>query len=85
MLPVPELESAKQGFLEEMKVKRANDSGIASLLREGLYLGRTMKYFADLEKKIAELSVAEVNQALSAHLIPDRLVVFRAGDFMKNK
>jgi zinc protease len=80
-----ELESARKGFLEEMKVKRANDSGVASMLREGLYLGRTMKYYADIEKKIAELSVADVNQAVSAHLTPDRLVVIRAGDFKKNK
>jgi zinc protease len=55
------------------------------MLREGLYLGRTMKYYADIEKKIAELSVADVNQAVSAHLTPDRLVVIRAGDFKKNK
>jgi len=78
-----ELESAKKGLLEEMKVERGSDSGIGSMLREGLYLNRTMKYYADVEKKIAALDVNEVNQALSAHLHPNRLVIIRAGDFKK--
>lgn len=78
-----ELESAKKGYLEEMKVQRAKDSSIGAMLREGLYLNRTMKYYIDLEKKIAALSVAEVNRALSAHITPGRLVIIRAGDFKK--
>jgi zinc protease len=78
-----ELESAKKGLLEAMKVKRASDSGIGSSLREGLFLNRTMKFYADLEKKIAELSVQDVNQALAAHITPSRLVIIRAGDFKR--
>ena len=80
----PELEEAKKGFLEQMKVQRSSDGRIAGMLREALYLNRTMQWEADLEKKIAALSVADVNQALSAHLTPDRLVIIRAGDFSKN-
>jgi zinc protease len=80
-----ELKNAQKGLLEELKVQRSKDSSIVSALREGLYLGRTMKFQADLEKKIAALDVAEVNQALAAHLPPDRLVIIRAGDFKKNK
>jgi zinc protease len=78
-----ELESAKKGLLEEMKVERGSDTGIGSMLREGLYLNRTMKYYADVEKKIAELDVNEVNQALATHINPNRLVIIRAGDFKK--
>jgi zinc protease len=78
-----ELDKAKQGLLEAMKVKRASDSGIGSSLSDGLYLGRTMKFYADLEKKIAGLNVADVNRALAAHLSPERLVIVRAGDFKK--
>ena len=79
----PELERAKQGLLEQMKVQRASDTGVGAMLREALFLNRTMQWDGDLEKKIAALSVAEVNQALSAHLTPDRLVIIRAGDFSK--
>ena len=78
-----ELDNAKKGLLEEMKVARASDTGIGSMLREGLYLNRTMKFYADLEKKISELGVPEVNQVLSVHLTPNRLVTVRAGDFKK--
>jgi zinc protease len=78
-----ELETAKKGLLEEMKVHRGSDTGIGAMLREGLYLNRTMKFYADLEKKISELDVPEVNQVLSAHLTPNRLVTVRAGDFSK--
>jgi zinc protease len=80
----PELEEAKKGLLEKMKVQRSSDGRIAAMLREALYLNRTMQWEADLEKKIAALSVGDVNQALSAHLTPNRLVIIRAGDFSKN-
>ena len=78
-----ELASAQKGYLEEMKVGRASDSSLAGLLRQGLYLDRTMKFYGDQEKKIAELSVEEVNRALSTHLVPQRLVIIQAGDFKK--
>ena len=81
----PELDSAKKGLLEELKVSRGDDQEVLSMLRENLFLNRTMKYYADLEKKIAELDVAEVNQAVASHLNPDRLVIIRAGDFKKAK
>jgi zinc protease len=78
-----ELASAKKGYLEEMKVSRGSDSGLAGMLRSALYLDRTMKFYADVEKKIAELDVTDVNRALSAHITPNRLVIVRAGDFKK--
>jgi zinc protease len=80
-----ELKLARTAYLEEMKVDRGKDSGLASTLREGLYLGRTMQYYADFEKKIGELSVKDVNRALAAHLSSSRLVIVRAGDFGKKK
>ncbi len=68
-----------------MKVARASDSGIASMLRDGLFLGRTMQYYIDMEKKIPALTVNDVNQALAAHITPARLVIVRAGDFAKKQ
>ncbi len=80
-----ELDSAKKGYLQDMKVQHSKDSSIEAMLRGGLYLNRTMKYYADLEKKISELSVEDVNRALATHLTPDRLVIIRAGDFNKKE
>jgi zinc protease len=79
------LEEAKKGWLEEQKVARANDATLASELRGDLYLGRTMKYSADLEARVARLTVEEVNAALRRYVAPRRLVIVEAGDFRKVK
>ncbi|HMF17583.1 MAG TPA: pitrilysin family protein, partial [Gemmataceae bacterium] len=78
-----ELEEAQKAYLQEQKVARANDSLLAGQLREGLYLGRTFEFQADLEKKIATLSAPDVNQTLARFLSIGRLVIIRAGDFNK--
>ena len=80
-----ELKLATTAYLEEQQVARGKDASLAASLREGLYLGRTMAYQADLEKKIAALTVQDVNRALAAHLSSGRLVIVRAGDFNKKK
>jgi zinc protease len=78
-----ELEKAQKAFLEERKVRRANDSYLAGQLRNDLYLGRTFAFQADLEKKISTLSAPDVNQTLARFLSIGRLVIIRAGDFNK--
>ena len=80
-----ELKLAIKSTLEEWKIERGKDTSLVSELRSGLYLGRTMAYDVELEKKIAALTVKDVNRALAAHLIPGRLVIVRAGDFTKKK
>jgi zinc protease len=80
-----ELADAKKGYLEAMKVARGSDGRVATMLLEGLHLGRTFGYAAELQKKIAALEAKDVNQALAAHLDPARLVIVRAGDFTKKK
>ena len=76
-----ELTEAKKAFLEQLKVQRASDSRVATILSEGLYAGRTCSYYSDLEKKIKALTPDEVNAAFRKHIIPKKLVLMRAGDF----
>ncbi len=76
-----ELERAKQGFLQQEQVARTSDSGLASTLAELLFVDRTMAYYADLEKKIAELTPQQVHAALKKYIDPKKLVVVDAGDF----
>lgn len=78
-----QLELARKGYLEESANDRGSDSTIANTLREGLYLGRTYHFEADFEKRIAQLTLAEVNAALRALLDTQRLVIVRAGDLKK--
>jgi zinc protease len=78
-----ELAEAKEAYLKAAKVSRSSDSQLAGLLSSELEAGRTLEYEAALEKKIAALTVDEVNAALRKHLTPKRLVIVEAGDFKK--
>jgi zinc protease len=78
-----EVKTALTGYLQDMKVARASDGTLASQLRSGLELGRTMKYYEDLERRIAKLTGEDINRALRAYIDPARLYVVHAGDFEK--
>ena len=80
-----ELKTAVKGWLEETKVDRGKDAHLMSELIDNLHLKRTFQWQADLDKKIAELKVSDVNQALVRVVQPDRLVIARAGDFREKK
>jgi zinc protease len=76
-----ELEQAKSGYLQHQQVSRTRDSSLTSTLCDTAHTGRTMKYYADLERKINALTPEQVNEALRKHLDANRLVVVSAGDF----
>ena len=78
-----ELDRAKTGYLQQQSVQRTNDTMLAALLANDLYIGRTMKFQADLEQKIKALTPEVVNAALRKHLDPKRLSTITAGDFNK--
>jgi zinc protease len=76
-----ELDKARQGYLEAIKVGRSSDPALAGTLNGLQHLGRTMAWEASFEKKIAALTPDQVNAALRKHLDPKKLVVVVAGDF----
>jgi len=78
-----ELDAGKKGFVEDLKVKRAEDGTLASQLAGGLFNGRTFAYYADLEKKIESLTPAEIQKAYAKVLDPKKLTIIQAGDFQK--
>lgn len=77
----PELDKARQGYLEAQKVGRSSDVALAGLLTNLRYIGRTMIFEADVEKKIQALTPEQVVTALRNHFDPRKLVVVSAGDF----
>jgi zinc protease len=80
-----ELEEGRKAFLAMLRQERSGDREIAALLAEELHAGRSaLTYQVELEKKIATLSVAEVNEAFRKHIDPRKLVIIHAGDFRKN-
>jgi zinc protease len=78
-----ELEEAKKAYLKQLKARRSADSQLALLLGNALFVGRTLAFDADQEKRIAELTPEAVNAALRKHLVPGKLIIVEAGDFKK--
>ncbi len=78
-----ELADARDAYLKQLKVRRASDDRIATLLQTCLNEGKTMQFYADLEKQIDGLTVTQVNAALRKFLDPKKLVIIQAGDFKK--
>jgi zinc protease len=75
-----ELEEAKASFALQVKTRLANDSTVAGMLNEGLYLGRTMEYYQKLYDAIQKLKPEDVKKSLQQYVDPKRLVRVQAGD-----
>jgi zinc protease len=80
-----EVEAGKKAIVDEMKLQRADDASLASMLANGLFLGRKFDFYADLEKKIDAVKPSEIQQAYQKTLDPKRLVIVHAGDFKKKE
>ena len=78
-----EVTEAKSGWLQSRQVQRANDQMLAGTLASELYLGRTLQWDADVEKRVGALTPDQIRDALRRHLDPAKLTVVRAGDFAK--
>ena len=50
------------------------------MLARDLYLGRTLKFEADMEKAVQGLTPEAVSSALRKHVDPARLTTITAGD-----
>ena len=78
-----ELEAAKSGWLQSQQVSRSQDRSLTGRLSNNLRLDRTMMWSQELEDKIANLTVEDVNRAMKKHVDPKKMVYVRAGDFEK--
>jgi len=78
-----EVAAAKSGWLQSRKVDRSEDGGLASTLAQRDYDDHTLAYDADLEKKVAALTPAEIQEALKRNFDLSQLSIVKAGDFKK--
>lgn len=76
-----ELDAAKEGFLQSQQISRTEPGSLIPLLEAYAFIGRDMKYVADFEGKIRNLTVEDVNAAVKKHLRPERLFIASVGDF----
>jgi len=75
-----ELDKAREGYLQSMKIGRSSDAALAGSLGSLRHLNRTMAWEADFEKKIGALTPEQVAAAMKRHVDPKKLVVVAAGD-----
>jgi zinc protease len=78
-----ELADGQKAYLEAQKVGRTSDSAIAGQIANNLQLGRTFAHARAVEQKIAALTPDDVKAAFRKYIDPKKLVIIRAGDFMK--
>jgi zinc protease len=78
-----ELEIAKKAYLQNLHVARTDDGGLAGTLAANLANGRTMEYYANLEKGINELTPDKVLEVFKRHIDPKKIFIAAAGDFSK--
>jgi zinc protease len=78
-----ELKAAKEGWLQSQQVSRAQDGALAGRLNTLNYLGRTVAWDGDFEKKVAALTPADIRAAMTRHIDPERVSFVKAGDFAK--
>src|SRR5262249_16305603 len=62
-----ELDEAKNAYLKAQQQRRSSDAQLASLLQDGLHVGRTFAYHAEQEKKIEALTAEQVTEAFRKH------------------
>ncbi len=62
---------------------RSSDAAIAGQLISNLYLNRTFARDAEDDVRTAELSCESVRDAFRKYVIPEQLIVIRAGDLQK--
>ncbi len=78
-----EVDIAKKAFIQEQQVSRAQDSFLVRRLARNAQHGRTMDRDAELERKIAALTPADINAAVKRHVDPAAFSYFKGGDFKK--
>ena len=78
-----ELEAAKAGWLKSREVSRSTDSGLAGHLSSYLFYNRDLKFDAEREQKVRDLTPAQVNATIKKHLNYARMILVKAGDFAR--
>jgi zinc protease len=76
-----EIAQAKSGWQQSRSVSRSQDNELVGALGNYLFLGRTLAWDAEFEKKVLALDNDQIRAALNRHIKPDKFVVMKAGDF----
>jgi len=78
-----EMKTSKSGIRESRQLSRVEDRRLASLLASYLYIGRTLAWDADFQKKIDALTLPQVQDALKKYIDVSKISIYKAGSFKK--
>lgn len=74
-----EVEAAKRGYLESLKVARSQDDNLATLLTHYMNVDRDVMWLDRWDKTIQGLTADQLHQAFKKHLDPDKLTIVTVG------
>ncbi|HEY5610037.1 MAG TPA: insulinase family protein [Thermoanaerobaculia bacterium] len=80
-----EVAEAKSGWLQSRQVGRSQDAGLSRMLANYLFIGRTLSWDAEFEKKVEALTPQQIHEAMKRHIDPSKISIVKAGDFSKKK
>ena len=75
-----ELERVKSNLTGTFKVGLATTDGLSNALLNAIHRGYDVTWLDEYPKRIAALSLQEVNSAIKKHLHPDKMTLIKAGD-----
>jgi zinc protease len=78
-----EFDLAQKAWQQKEQLQRTQDRAVAAMLKENAEFGRKMAWWAEIEKKVAALTLEQVNAAVKKYLVPDDLSVVKAVDLKK--
>ena len=78
-----ELAAAQKGYLQALRVGRTDDARLAGLIAGTLFSRRTLKFHAELERRVSDTTPESILAATRKYFDPKKLVVVTAGDFNK--
>ncbi len=78
-----EVEAAKRGYLESLRVSRSQDGNMAGLLTGYMYIDRDVEWLNAWDQKINALTPEQIRAALAKHVDSKNLVVVTAGSLPK--
>jgi zinc protease len=76
-----EVEEAKSGWLQQRQVQRSGERELAQTLAQREEQERTLAWDAELERRIGDLTPAELQAVMKKYLDPKKVSVVVAGDF----
>jgi len=76
-----EVAAAKRGYLDSAQNGRNSDGALAGALGNDLFLDRTMEFTAEQEAAIEALTPATILEAMRRHIDPEKISIFKGGDF----